>query len=421
MKTIAIIAELNPAHNGHAWLFENARRLSGADQLIVLLSGNFVQRGEPSIFDKYLRTEMALLMGADLVLELPVAAATGSARRFAEGACSILDKLGCVDELWFGSESGNMESFFRLSAILSEEPDDFRALLQKGLSNGLPFAAARETALRAYLQDDADSILSVLRTSNNILGLEYCLALKRLGSSIRPQTLLRQGSSHTDTDLSADGFSSASSIRKQILAQNLSMTENAPGLSENHPFFVSLKNHVPPTLYPLYNQILNREPAISANCFSDMLRYVLWHTEAGSFSQYMDVSEDLGNRIEELRPHYTDIDSFALLLKTKDRSLTHIRRALLHILLDISKDQALPLSGPDSVRILGRSSNAAPLFSACKKRGRLTLFSGGAALNDPQYAADLFSSHLYESVRSKMSGTIFRSEFSRTVLMPKQP
>lgn len=221
MRTAAVIAEYNPFHNGHAYMLQEVRRLSGADFLLVVMSGDFVQRGTPAVFDKYTRTEMALAGGADLVLELPLAASCGSAPRFAEGAVRLLDSLGVVDELWFGSECGSMRYFHMLSGILSEEPEEYRALLRTNLASGMSFPKARAGALRGFLPDSCPEaeLSEMISSPNNILGLEYCVALTKLHSKIRPCTIRRRGAGYHDTDAgSGEEFPSASAVdRKSVV------------------------------------------------------------------------------------------------------------------------------------------------------------------------------------------------------------
>ena len=166
MRTVGIVAEYNPFHNGHAYQLEKAKELTGADYAVVVMSGNFVQRGYPAIVDKYCRAEMALRAGADLVLELPVSYATGSAEAFAQGAVSVLDSLGCVDALCFGSEAGNLSALLPYAQLFEDEPASYRSFLQEFLRQGQSFPAARSRAAEEYLNlserilpccsDDAD-------------------------------------------------------------------------------------------------------------------------------------------------------------------------------------------------------------------------------------------------------------------------
>ena len=150
MKTVGIIAEYNPFHKGHAYQLQKAKELSGADYAVIVMSGDFVQRGYPAIVDKYVRAEMALRAGADLVIELPVSYAVGSAEAFAQGAVSVLEALGCVDFLCFGSESGDLDTLLSYAWLFEEEPPAYRAFLQDFLRQGFSFPAARSRAAEEY-------------------------------------------------------------------------------------------------------------------------------------------------------------------------------------------------------------------------------------------------------------------------------
>ena len=203
LKTTGIIVEYNPLHPGHIYHMEQTRKQTGADYLIAVMSGSFVQRGAPALLDKYTRTRMALLAGADVVIELPVCFATGSAGDFAAGAVSLLDKLGCVDGLCFGSESGDISLFEKTATLLQCESAAFSNALKNALKSGLSFPAARQQALLLCLDmakdmpstacpdnnSTAEQTVALLSSPNNLLGLEYTLALLRRNSSIRPFTI----------------------------------------------------------------------------------------------------------------------------------------------------------------------------------------------------------------------------------------
>ena len=212
MKIAGIIAEYNPFHTGHAYHIQKTRELTGADYIIVVLSGDFVQRGAPALYSKHLRTRMALLGGADLVFELPSTHACESAEFFAQNAVGLLDGLGCVDVLSFGSESGTIEPFLKLGSFLSAETPEYQNLIKKYLKKGESFPKARSLTLQELLSDtDADTGI-FLQTPNNILGVEYCKALCRQNSTIRPLTVKREGNAYHDNSLNGQ-FPSASAIR----------------------------------------------------------------------------------------------------------------------------------------------------------------------------------------------------------------
>lgn len=223
MNILGIIAEFNPLHTGHEYLIRHLRRGTGADFCVVVMSGDYVQRGEPAFFSKFLRTKAALLSGADLVLELPLSVSTGSAEYFAEGAVSLLNRLGCVTHLGFGSESGDIHAFLSAGKLLSEVPACYDEFLQKNLRSGMNFPKARYEALSACLKmqrlqengfsgqnihawntadqkesasEDLIFLLSLLDAPNNILGTEYCKALYKLRSSMIPVTVKRLGAGY---------------------------------------------------------------------------------------------------------------------------------------------------------------------------------------------------------------------------------
>ncbi|MCQ2511024.1 MAG: nucleotidyltransferase family protein [Lachnospiraceae bacterium] len=400
MKTAAIIAEYNPFHNGHAYQLEEVRKASGADFLIILMSGDFVQRGTPAIFDKYVRTQAALLCGADLVLELPLPFATGSAPRFAEGAVSILNGLGIVDELWFGSEEGSMERFAQLAGILVDEPEEYREYLKDSLRNGLSYPVARAKALGIFCKDP--SIGEFLKAPNNILGLEYILALKKVGSSIKPRTLQRTGSGYHAEELEGS-FSSATAIRSSIMEGGIQ----------------SIASSVPENCYYLYEETASKGLFVMPDQLSEALRYQLWKESKESLCRILDINEELANRIINLRGQFTGFEAFAELLQTRNQTKTGMQRALLHILLGITWEDAVWIEEQKLVRMLGLSEHAKKnrLLSAVSKEGPVVLTANLA--NHPlqeQYRKDLFASNYYESLRVHGTEEAFVPEYSRKLI-----
>ena len=212
MHVNGIIAEYNPFHNGHKYQLDISRQLIGAEYTVVAMSGNFVQRGAPAMINKYIRARMALENGADLVLEIPSFYACGSAEYFATGAVSLLDKLGVITTLCFGSECGDIDILTQTGRLLFEEPAEFRRILNEKLEQGLSFPAARSHALCTVMSTDADEIFSC---PNNILGMEYIKALNRIGSNIKPFTIKRAGADYHDHRLNGSQ-ASASALRKAM-------------------------------------------------------------------------------------------------------------------------------------------------------------------------------------------------------------
>lgn len=396
MKVTGIIAEYNPFHQGHAYHLSRARELTGADRVLVVMGGNFMQRGEPAIIDKYTRTEMALRNGADLVLELPAASATGSAEYFAEGAVELLDASGVVNELCFGSELGELEPLEKAAELLLEEPEDYQELLRAELKKGKTFPEARETALSAFLPKQ-----SLLASPNNILAIEYIKALKRRKSSIRPLTIQRLGSYHGENGQPAgaphtvsgnlpESFASASTIRCQLhtLEKQIVTSCEQPAFGS---LMTALAKELPSSSFGLLKDVLLADRLVQAEDFSLPLHYRLMQAkEPLEFSVYLDVSEELSRRIYSLRQEFTGWNAFLDLVRTRQYTRSRVSRALLHILLDIRQEEVLP---PTHLRVLGFRREASDLLSEIKKKSRLPLITKAAG--HPELSEEIRISSLY--------------------------
>ena len=396
MKVTGIIAEYNPFHQGHAYHLSRARELTGADRILVIMGGNFMQRGEPAIIDKYTRTEVALRNGADLVLELPAASATGSAEYFAEGAVELLDASGVVNELCFGSELGELEPLEKAAELLLEEPEDYQELLRAELKKGKTFPEARETALSAFLPEQ-----SLLASPNNILAIEYIKALKRRKSSIRPLTIQRLGSYHGEDGQPAgaphtvsgnlpESFASASTIRCQLhtLEKQIVTSCEQPAFGS---LMTALAKELPPSSFGLLKDVLLADRLVQAEDFSLPLHYRLMQAkEPLEFSVYLDVSEELSRRIYSLRQEFTGWNAFLDLVRTRQYTRSRVSRALLHILLDIRQEEVLP---PTHLRVLGFRREASDLLSEIKKKSRLPLITKAAG--HPELSEEIRISSLY--------------------------
>lgn len=296
MKIVGIIAEYNPFHNGHRYQIEQALRITGADAAIVLMSGDFMQRGTPALLPKHLRAQMALQGGASVVLELPVCFSVSSAEFFAHGGISILNALGCVDYLCFGSECGDLELLYRTARILSAEPDGFRTLLQDELKKGLSFPAARRAALESYCEDPLAA--GLLDHPNNTLGIEYIKALIRLESPIKPFTVKRQESGYHDTGLAAR-YSSASAIRHILQSSSPDFPESTAAFPE--AWAETLTGQLPDAALQILSEHYRTRYPAEADDFSLLLKYRLLKETRETLSSYADVTPELANRIYSQR------------------------------------------------------------------------------------------------------------------------
>lgn len=421
MQITGIIAEYNPFHKGHLYHLTEARKQTDADYIIVVMSGDFMQRGTPALLDKYTRTHMALLCGVDLVLELPVIASTGSAEFFSHASVRLLDSLGAVNSLFFGSECGDISKIKQAASVLSQESEEFRFRLREGLSEGLSFPKARALAL-----GDEEGIFS---SPNNILGLEYCKSLLRLKSPMEPVTLCRKGAGyHQDALDDGEVFPSAKAIRSFLL----SPSERKISASDKEKLFSS----VPEAALPVWEEILGlaSPPLLEADDFSSLLCFQLMRltsfsseTAQNDLTVYADISRELSDKLSNLMPGSYRWEELCGRLKTKELTYTRISRSLCHILLSVTaREQQLFHSLPTApyARILGFRKESAPLFTQLKKKTHTPLISRLAdakKILSPESMAflekDLFASHIYQSVSHERYGTSFQNEYQRKMLI----
>lgn len=396
MKVVGLITEYNPFHNGHKYHIEEAKKLTGADYVVVVMSGNFVQRGTPAITDKYIRCEMALANGADLVIELPVVFSTASAEFFSYGAVRILDSLGIIDSICFGSECGDITLLEEVASLLCNEPDSYQILLNELLKKGLSFPAAREQALCTYMEQEHpernhNNIQAVVSSPNNILGIEYIKALKRLHSPIKAATLQRVSANYHDTEVTSN-ISSATAIRKSMLT------------TEELACFL---HAIPNTIHELVKQAYQKVMPITEDEISTLVFYKLLYTPKEDLCNFSDFNEDLAQRIKNCLPEYQNYSDFCDLLKTKNLTHARISRCLIHVLLDITKDtlQTAMLDTSCYIRILGMKKDSSFLLREAKKTCSVPIITKvGTAkqqLGEEAYLLfqkDLLASHLYNQL-----------------------
>lgn len=323
MKTVGIIAEYNPFHNGHLYQIQQAKEITGADSVVVVMSGDFVQRGEPAWTDKYLRTQMALTNGVDFVFELPVVYATSSAEIFALAGVSLLTSLGFVDSICFGSECGNLTLLTEVADFLTSPDATFEENMRKLISSGISYPAAKETLLKEHFSDELAKDSTLLSSPNNILAIEYLKAISLLKSSLTPYTITRKAAGYHNLDFQ-DSFASASAIR------NLHNTsDHISG---------QIASVIPGSVLDLLTKETTRYP-ITADDFSVLLYYSL--ATISSENCILDLNVEILNRIHKNMSVYTHFSEFAAQIKPKQYTYSRISRALLHTMLHISNYQSL--------------------------------------------------------------------------------
>lgn len=425
MKIVGLITEYNPFHNGHLYHMQKAKEITGADSVIAVMSGNYVQRGAPAIMPKHLRAEVALEAGIPLVLELPVCYASGSAEYFADGAISLFEKLGCIDSICFGSECGDYYLLEKVAHVTADEPEAYKQTLQDALKQGLSFPLARQAALKAYFQDP--SLDDILEQPNNILGIEYIKALYLRKSPIGAYTIRRKISGYHDKELSP-GYSSASAIRRLLAfagnSVHLASEEmyDEPALSE---VLTRLEGQVPPSCIRSLEETHRVRYPVYANDFSLLFRYRLLTETRESLAGYLDMTEELANRMINHANDFITFDQFCDLLKTRDMTYSRISRCLLHILLNIrTEDMTLykEEGGCQYARVLGFSKDGAKLLTRIKRTSsvplltKLTQTEGLSKAGLRMLRQDIFAADLYESVITDKFKMPFISEYQQQIV-----
>lgn len=396
MNIVGLIVEYNPLHNGHAYHFAEAKRLSGAEAVVAVMSGDFLQRGEPAIVSKWARTEMALSLGADVVIELPVAYAVQPAEWFAHGAVALLEATGVVTHLCFGSEAGALEALEPLAARLADESAALKAAVAEELATGASYPAAYAAAAArtsAGADGEAAAARAILMQPNNSLGLHYMIALRRLGSGIAPLTVRRRAAGFHDAAPTDAAIASATAVRALI---------EGGGLDAAAPY-----------LPPASAAVLAREFAAGHGPMTwDSLAQPLFHRlllcSPEELAAHHEMTEGLEYRIKKVLPELEQPSVSALLdkLKTKRYTRTKLQRTLLHVLLQHDRTLLSPSAlagGPGYLRVLGFSETGRLLLKRMKKTASLPIVTRAASFDHPQLSLDLRASAVYANAMSRPS------------------
>ena len=343
---LGIIAEYNPFHNGHLYHLLKSKEEAKADSVIAVIGGNFTQRGEPSLLDKWTKAEMAIANGADLVIELPVLYTISSAENFADGAIKILNSLKIVDTISFGTETEDLNKLNIISNTIFKEPRDYKDYLSLYLKEGMSFPKAREQALIKYLKEPEYS--SILSTPNNILGIEYLKALKKYSSEIIPINITRIDAGYLSKDYSSE-FASATAVRNLIYSNRLR----------------DVKSYIPPASFTILSEELKSGHFVKdISRYENIIIYNLRNMSLEQIAEIPDVSEGLENLIKKAANSCNTISEFMNTVKTKRYTETRIRRILLYSLLKITKkDMAISKKTIPYIRVLGCNEKGKNLIS----------------------------------------------------------
>lgn len=372
MKTVGIITEYNPFHKGHEYHIRAAKEATGAENVVCVMIGNYVQRGEPALVNKWARAEIALNNGCDLVLELPCVFATAGAEYFSFGGVSALDATGIIDYLCFGSESGEINELKEISDILSAEPEEYQRFLRQNLVKGLAYAKARDNALAQYMGGNNTSII---QHSNNILAIEYLKALNKLNSKIEPITIKRIGAGYNDVEHEQNQeYASASYIRKLITNSNCSLEQ----LKE------TLTTLIPAAGFDILIKELESGRVVTLNKFNDIIMAMLRIATKDSLLQLPDVNEGLENRILKAVGKSRNLDEFFIECKTSRYTLSRIKRIVVSLLTGVTKDDLSTFqnTGVPYLKVLGFNNKGTKLLARMQNTAKVPVITKPAHLNN---------------------------------------
>ena len=346
-KVLGIIAEYNPFHNGHLYQIEEAKKQTGADYVVAIMSGNFAQRGNTSLVNKWVKTEMALRNGVDLVIELPTVYSISSAENFAEGAIKILDSLKIVDTLCFGTETADFAALNNIANVLFNEPKEYVSMLNHELGKGVSYPKARESAVMMYL-NDIKRYANILSGSNNILAIEYLKALKKLKSKMKPFSIERKKVYYNDEKI-VDEFASSTAIRKLVTREQ----------------YDEIRKVMPTSSYMLLKEEIKRgNYVVDIAKYEKEILYTLRKMTVKEIGELQDVTEGLEFAIKNAANSCNNILDLMDKVKSKRYTQTRIQRILLYALLGITKkDMANAKKITPYTRILGFNKKGRELLT----------------------------------------------------------
>ena len=411
MKAVGLVTEYNPFHNGHLYHLNKAMELTGADISVAVMSGDFVQRGEPAVLDKYTRTSMALNSGVNLVVELPVNYAVSSAESFAAGALKVLDYIK-ADSIAFGSESGDIERLSKLAHILCDNEDTLYKEISKYTANGISYAAARQKVVEKLTDKDTAAMLT---SSNNILAVEYLKAIIKNNYAIKPYTVQRQGDSYNDTDIRSE-YASATALRENLKADNISKYIPVKAgliLSSNTNYIYP--DDITEALFTRLLDILFAS-GYDKNVFIE------------NVMQYPDVSKEIAGRLyksamdmitrtvsqrSESKDNWAfSFGSLCEHIKTKEVPLSRIKRALVRITLGLDKKHMEKYSNAPYIRVLGFDKEGQEYLSYIRKTVEVPLITKTADYKE-MLLDDIHAANIYNMIVAGKYGVKELGDFVR--------
>jgi len=395
MKAVGVVVEYNPFHNGHFYHISQSKSKSKSDVVIAVMSGHFLQRGEPALLDKWHRTKMALNNGVDIVIELPYVFCTGHATLFAEGAIQLLNAIGCTN-FAFGSEEGSIQPFLNTFTALKKHEEQYNALIKHYVTTGISYPQSLYKAYEEVRQIEGNQTID-LSQPNNILGYHYIEAAKRFNLSIEPLTIPRiQAGFHDDINTDST-IASATGIRKAIFEQH---------------HFRDVKQFVPSESFKVlenwhsqYNSFINWE------AFWPFLRYAILRNTPEQLTRFADVSEGIEFALIKAAKKSETFSQFMNQIKSKRYTWTRLQRMVTHIYTGITKEQLHSSTKPSYIRLLGMTKNGQSYLSEHKKQFQLPLISRVASTKDPMMLLDIRATDMYALGVQLTSGKLISSDY----------
>jgi len=439
MKILGIITEYNPFHNGHLYHLLKTKEMTGTDYILAVMSGNFLQRGEPAIINKWARAKMALNAGVDLIIELPFVFSTQDANGFAFGAIKLLDSLQIIDYLGFGCETDNLDTLYSISNFLNIEPQKYKELIVYHSKNGNEFPKVRSQALCEYhrifgiegLEKISTLELSkLLKYPNNILALEYIKHLLNLKCKIKPIAIKRIGASYHQKNIKGK-VSSATSIRYEIL-NNLSSSKIDLFMLND-----KIKSTIPPSGFSVLEKELREgKGPITLESYRQYILATLRKMSLEDISRIQGVTEGLQNRIKKASLKSYTIEQLINSIKTRRYTRTKIQRIILHIMMNLSKEDISIFNkcGPLYARVLGFSKKGKTLLRAIKKNSstplisklsnylRQTIFEENSHVRNrlvKMLNYDILATDIYVLGNKKAEARVARLDFTHKIVIKK--
>ncbi|MFB7640897.1 nucleotidyltransferase [Peribacillus butanolivorans] len=378
MKACGLVVEYNPFHNGHVLHARESRENTGANVVVAVMSGPFLQRGEPAIVSKWARAEMALRGGIDLVIELPYAFATQKAEIFAKGSISLLEYLGC-DSFCFGSEDGRIEPFITAHKILSDNSVAFDAAIKSAMDAGNSYPTSASLAFRSIIQND--DVLDLTKP-NNILGKEYVSVALKNSFSIQPYTIQRVAAGYHETQLSSESIASATGIRKAIMEQKQELEPVAGYIPQSTR--IGLEHYL-----STYRTLHDWE------MYWPMLKYRILSSSLMELAEIHEIEEGIEHRFKEMAKQATTFSDFMAAMKTKRYTWTRLQRMCVHIFTHTLKGKMIHNDLPSYIRLLGMNARGQEYLRTVKKDLPVPLISKLSAYQKHGIETDLRAAQVY--------------------------